>query len=626
MIVPLNSLFKIFIPKGVGREMVKGVSELKTELQGLKTILGFVVTLAVALSAVIGTLVVAESPPGANSNNVQMSLGGLPTGQKAGGNVDYYMVVSNPTSTLPDISANAEDITVTFYPSQADGTPSASGTVVGTISYLAAGAAPVTIGPVTYPMPYLNPGVTAAVSRAVLNGTILLGEGEGLPFSIVKQVSIELIDWTIDKTVTNVGGDGPAGSVNEAGDTISYQVVINNTGPMSLQGTLVDSLPGIYDMSGPVESGGTVAGWLEQGETWTYTYKYDAKQSDIDNNGIDKNGVADGDGDIDNEATFTDDYANSESDTEDVPILRDINWTIDKTVTDVDGGGPAGSVNEAGDTISYQVVISNIGNVSLTGTLVDPLPGIYDLSGPVESGGTIAGWLEPGETWTYTYKYDAKQSDIDNDGINKNGVADGDGDIDNEATFTDNHANSKSDTEDVPIQQIGWTIDKTVTDVGGDGPSGYVDEAGDTISYQVVISNTGDVSLQGTLVDPLPGVYDMSGPVESGGTIAGWLEPGETWTYTYKYDAKQSDIDNNGINKNGVADGDGDIDNEATFTDNNANSESDNEDVRIRRQGAVGWETYPVNKARVLLPWIILLTAIVAVASLFVLRHRRATL
>jgi len=554
---------------------------LKGRLKRSKILLGVLVTLALTLSMAMGSLVVAETPPGANNNNVYMSMAGLPTDQKAGENVDYYMVVSNPSSTLPDISADAKDITVTFYPAQADGTPSVGGTIVGTIAYLAVGAGPVIIGPVTYPMPYLNPGVTAAVSRAVLNGTVLLGSGGGQPFSIVKQVSIDLIDWTIDKTVTDVGGDGPAGSVDEAGDIITYQVVITNTGAVSVQGSLADSLPGISAIIGPTESGGTIAGWLEPGENWTYAYSYNAKQSDIDSNGINKNGVADSDGDIDNEATFTDNYFNSESDSEDVPILQDISWTIDKTVTDVGGDGPTGSVDAAGDIITYQVFISNTGGVSLQGNLVDPLPGIYDMSGPLESGGTIAGWLEPGETWTYTYKYNAKQSDIDAKGINKYGAADGDGDIDNEATFTDSYFNSKSDSEDVPIHEIGWTIVKTVTDVGGDGPYGSVDAAGDIITYQVVITNTGDVSLQGNLTDSLPGISAIIGPAESGGTVAGWLEPGENWTYTYSYNAKQSDIDNNGINKNGVVDSDGDIDNEATFTDDSDNSKSAIEDVPI---------------------------------------------
>jgi len=39
--------------------------------------------------------------------------------------------------------------------------------------------------------------------------------------------------------------------------------------------------------------------------------------------------------------------------------------------------------------------------------------------------------------------------------------------------------------------------------------------------------------------------------------------------------------------------------------------------------GAVGWETYPVSKVRVFLPWIALFAAIAAGTSLFVLRRRR---
>lgn len=153
--------------------------------------LGLLVTLALTLSVAIGALVAAETPPGANNNNVQMSLSGMPIEQETGENVDYYMTVSNPQSLSPLYSAAAQSMTVTFYPSQADGTPSPSGTVVGTIPYLAVDATPVLIGPVTYPMPTLDPGVTAAVSRAVLDGTILLGES-GLSFNITKQVSIAL--------------------------------------------------------------------------------------------------------------------------------------------------------------------------------------------------------------------------------------------------------------------------------------------------------------------------------------------------------------------------------------------------------------------------------------------------
>jgi hypothetical protein len=160
-------------------------------LKRAKIFLGLLVTLVLTLSVAMGALVVAETPSGANNNNVQMSLSGIPIQQEPGENVNYYMTVSNPQSSSPLYSANAQNLVVTFYPSQADGTPSASGTVVGTIPSLAVDGAAIAIGPVTYPMPTLNPGVTAAVSRAVLSGTILLGES-GLSFNITKQVSIEL--------------------------------------------------------------------------------------------------------------------------------------------------------------------------------------------------------------------------------------------------------------------------------------------------------------------------------------------------------------------------------------------------------------------------------------------------
>jgi len=50
---------------------------------------------------------------------------------------------------------------------------------------------------------------------------------------------------------------------------------------------------------------------------------------------------------------------------------------------------------------------------------------------------------------------------------------------------------------------------------------------------------------------------------------------------------------------------------------------SDSDPSHYYNRLPVGWETYPVNKLRVLLPWIGLLAAIIAGASLLVLRRRR---
>lgn len=80
--------------------------------------------------------------------------------------------------------------------------------------------------------------------------------------------------------------------------------------------------------------------------------------------------------------------------------------------------------------------------------------------------------------------------------------------------------------------------------------------AGDTISYTLTITNTGNISFTGIAVaDPLVSL------ALSGGDLAplAVLDVGETWTYAGTYTLLQADLTSNGG-------GDGDIDNIATVT------------------------------------------------------------
>jgi len=86
-------------------------------------------------------------------------------------------------------------------------------------------------------------------------------------------------------------------------------------------------------------------------------------------------------------------------------------YIINKTVTDVAGQGPAGNVTKAGDVISYQINVSNVGNIDLTNiTVKDPL---INLTGPIESK-TTDGILEVRENWTYTGTYTVTQENLNN--------------------------------------------------------------------------------------------------------------------------------------------------------------------------------------------------------------------
>ena len=225
--------------------------------------------------------------------------------------------------------------------------------------------------------------------------------------------------------------------------------------------------------------------------------------------------------------------------------------------------------------------------MTLTGvTLSDPLlTGAHGtLSGATESG-TANGELNVGETWTYTGTYTAQQSDINNNGG-------GDGDIDNTATaHTTQQPSDQSSSTATPIDRNpDYSIQKTVTDVGNDGPSGHVDAAGDVISYQIVVNNDGNVDLTGTSVaDPL--LQGANGTLSSPSgdtTDPGTLNVGETWTYTGTYTAQQSDINNNGG-------GDGNIDNTATVQSDELADESSSTATPIDYQPNFTFSVTPVD-------------------------------
>ena len=365
---------------------------------------------------------------------------------------------------------------------------------------------------------------------------------------------------TIDKIVTDVAGKGPEGNVTKAGDVISYQINVTNTGNSSLTNvTVTDSLLG--NLTDPVESLNS-DGILEVEETWTYSGNYTVTQADIDSNGG-------GDGFINNTATVDCDQLDQKSDSEAVPIGGKPDCIIDKVVTDVSGKGPEGNVTKPGDVISYQINVTNTGNVNLTNVNVtDTL--IENLTGPVESLNND-GVLEVGETWTYTETYTVTLEDM----ISNGG---GDGFINNTATVDCDQLEPESDSEAVPIgkepvEEIpGCIIDKVVTDVDGKGSEGTVTAAGEIITYQVIVTNTGNVNLTNiTVTDTL--IENLNGPAESLNND-GVLEVVENWTYTGNYTVTQEDIDSN-------CGGDGFINNTATVDCDHLEPISDSAEVPI---------------------------------------------
>ncbi len=244
-------------------------------------------------------------------------------------------------------------------------------------------------------------------------------------------------------------------------------------------------------------------GILQAGETWTWTYSHNVTQAEIDSAAA---------GSIDCTATVASKQLGPRSDTECVPVAREAGYTIRLTVTDVAGDGPGGLVDAAEDVIAYRVVVANTGavplsDIKLADTLVD-LSENFTLR-KSSNGDDI---LDVGESWTWTYWYTTTVAD-------KEGYGGEDGDIDNTATVSCAELPSRSDSREVPVYgkyRDAYRITLDLTDVGGDGPDGLVDAAGEVITCKAVVANVGDYSL--TEVSLADSLTDVSGvaPVESG--------------------------------------------------------------------------------------------------------------
>ncbi|MBK7788266.1 MAG: DUF11 domain-containing protein, partial [Saprospiraceae bacterium] len=316
---------------------------------------------------------------------------------------------------------------------------------------------------------------------------------------------------------TQTGGPSP---VTAAGQVIDYTIVVSNTGNLTLNNVVVndmmpDGSPGLLGL--PAESVSS-NGNLNVGETWTYTISYTVSQSDIDAGLTLVNRVS----------VTTDEDPTPETDEEPTPVSQNPSFTVVKTQT----GGP-NPATVAGDVLSYTIVVSNTGNVTLTNVVVnDVMPdGSTGALGLPTENVSSNGNLNVGETWTYNISYTVTQSDIDAGTTLVNTVT----------VTTEEDPTPETDDAPTPVSQSpSFTVSKTQT--GGPNPA---TTAGEVLDYTIVINNTGNVTLTNVVVnDVMPdgSIGALGLPTESVSSN-GNLNVGETWTYTISYTVTQADID-----------------------------------------------------------------------------------
>ena len=330
-------------------------------------------------------------------------------------------------------------------------------------------------------------------------------------------------DIEIDKKVsTTAGGPFVNGPIDaKRGDTLYYEFTVTNEGDTPL--TVVFDDPRCDVEPTAPDSGDTDAdGKLDLTETWIYHCSHVITAGDPDPfentacvTGTDVLGGTDEDCDT----TITD--------------VLDPAIHIEKTVR-VGGGAFGESVKaHVGETLEYRFEVTNTGDVPLEVTLSDPKCDSGTISGPAGDSDSD-GKLDLTETWVYTCSHRLTSADLAA-GSDFPNVATAEGEDALGQTVSD------EDNANATILDPGINIDKLVSVAGGAFADSVSVDVGQTLTYQLTVTNTGNTPLAVNVTDP----RCDSSPEFKGGDSDGdnLLDVSETWVYTCTHVVTASDPD-----------------------------------------------------------------------------------
>ncbi|KJJ37253.1 beta strand repeat-containing protein, partial [Aequorivita vladivostokensis] len=299
------------------------------------------------------------------------------------------------------------------------------------------------------------------------------------------------------------------------GETISYTFRVSNLGNTPINNVVLNDplIDPINPIPGPTSGDTTNAGVLDIGEIWVYNATYTVVQQDIINGQVQNTATVNG-----QVQTSGNPYPVSNSDTVTVNLCQNAEMSIVKSSTSATGNCIP---FEVGGSIDYKFVVSNDGDVDITNVVVNDarLGGV--IPGPSLGDTNNDNILNVGEAWTYNATYIVNQTDINF------------GSVVNTATVSGNTAlgtrNATSNTVTVLIcQTASISVIKSQTNAAGG--------LGDLITYDIVVTNTGNTTVSNIEVTDANAVITGGNPIAS-------LLPGASATVTAQHEITQADLD-----------------------------------------------------------------------------------
>jgi uncharacterized repeat protein (TIGR01451 family) len=309
-------------------------------------------------------------------------------------------------------------------------------------------------------------------------------------------------------TVTKTANDA---SFDTAGQQLTYLIEVENTGNVTITGiTVTDPLA-----DGGVASCPFFTGTLAPGDTAVCAATITVTQAMLDAGGVTNTATAEG-------VDPNDDPVSDDDDAE-VPANQNPALSIDKSVNPT-------TVGVANTEVTYTFVVVNTGNVTVTDVVV-----VDDLVASIDCG-VFTGTLVPGDDVTCTATYTVTQTDVDAGSVVNTAFAEG-------TDSNDDPVESDPDTATVTITQ-GPAL--TVTKIANDAS---FDTAGQELTFDVRVENTGNVTITGiTVTDPQADTVDC-------GVFSGTLAPGADVTCTATITVTQAMLDAGGVTNTATAEG-----------------------------------------------------------------------
>ena len=307
------------------------------------------------------------------------------------------------------------------------------------------------------------------------------------------------------------------------GDVIVYNISVTNSGNVTLQNIIVT------DAHAVIASGGNIAS-MDPGETVNISATHIITQADLDAGLVSNSAKAQTTFDGTSVLDLSDDTDAGSPSGPDDPTITQLIQSPEITVTKDDQLAYTAQHLSVGDIIHYNILVSNTGNVTLQNIVVAD-------NNAVITGNSLITSLTPGENVSITAEHAVTQSDIDAGQVinsatatvqyNGNTISDLSDDVDSGAPLGD---------DDPTITHIAQNPDILITK---DDQLAYTAQnlsVGDVIQYQIVVTNTGNVTFS------LATVTDNNANFISGNPINN-LTPGNSATIIANHTVTQNDLD-----------------------------------------------------------------------------------